>query len=52
MFQHFDEGRKMFKVNGDRVIGTLGVRIVAGLSVVKGKINVSLSFKTISERER
>jgi len=37
----------MLEVNGNGVIGTLGVRVVVCASVVKQKEDVSLSLKTV-----
>ena len=49
MLQDLDEGTEMLEVGENRVFGALSVGVVGGARVVEGKVDVTLTLKTIRD---
>jgi hypothetical protein len=49
VLQDLDEGTEMLEVGGNRVFGALSVGVVGGARVVEGKVDVTLTLKTIRD---
>ena len=49
MLQDLDERTEMLEIGGNRVFGALSVGVVGGARVVEGKIDVTLTLKTIRD---
>jgi hypothetical protein len=49
VLQDLIEGTEMLEVGGNRVFGALSVGVVGGAHVVEGKVDVTLTLKTIRD---
>ena len=49
MLQDLDERTEMLEIRGNRVFGALSVGVVGGARVVEGKVDVTLTLKTIRD---
>jgi len=49
VLQDLDEGTEMLDLGGNRVFGAMSVGVVGGARVVEGKVDVTLTLKTIHD---